>query len=521
MYNNEQNNQNGYSNTYMSDYSTVQPNNMNNQPIEDLNLSGMTEYPNQQYENPDNSYVEPTEKGKTNNSKVKDAIYIIIIVLLLIALVLLIAFKKEKYAVVFVDGDNIEALVVEEGKTVPERNASNSTGFIGWYQDNQKYDFSKEVTDHIVLKAMYDNTKKYQVTFDTDGGSNVSSVSVNENEKLQKPADPVKAGYNFIEWQLNGTKYDFNREVTSDMTLVAKWERNGDEITYTVVFNTDGGSTIANVVVKENEKVSKPKDPTKEGYNFVEWQLNGTKYDFNKVLTENITLKAIWAAKEEVTVSFNTDGGNTINAQKAYKNEKIGTLPTPTKEGYSFGGWYVGNTKYTSTTIVKSDVTLKAKWLTQEESTLANAKATIKSNYTIEKAGVEIAPTYEGCTITHLTQDDIATITRGTSDKNITLNFEVKCGNATETVTSKGVIKKSPYTYTATANSNMQNYDLIVKNGSSNISDSGAIYNLNGSYLSELQSGKAIINNDDIEGSPNFQMKLGSDKKTIYVITKK
>ena len=63
---------------------------------------------------------------------------------------------------------------------------------------------------------------------------------------------------------------------------------------YTVTFNTDGGSTIDPVEVEEGQAVAKPTDPTKDDYNFVEWQLNGVAYDFTAAVTASITLDAVW-----------------------------------------------------------------------------------------------------------------------------------------------------------------------------------------------------------------------------------
>lgn len=65
---------------------------------------------------------------------------------------------------------------------------------------------------------------------------------------------------------------------------------------YTVTFDTDGGSKIASVEVKKNKTVARPEEPTKDGHEFIEWQLNGEKYNFASKVTENITLKAVWEA---------------------------------------------------------------------------------------------------------------------------------------------------------------------------------------------------------------------------------
>lgn len=70
---------------------------------------------------------------------------------------------------------------------------------------------------------------RYTVTFDTDGGSVVEDILVNEGGKIQKPNDPEKSSrdgeYEFVCWLYNGEEWDFdNGVVTEDITLVAKWE---------------------------------------------------------------------------------------------------------------------------------------------------------------------------------------------------------------------------------------------------------------------------------------------------------
>lgn len=69
--------------------------------------------------------------------------------------------------------------------------------------------------------------------------------------------------------------------------------------TYTVTFNTDGGSKVAEVKVKRNKTVAKPADPTKEGYAFVSWQVAGSDYDFSYPVTEDLTVTAKWEKKED------------------------------------------------------------------------------------------------------------------------------------------------------------------------------------------------------------------------------
>jgi len=70
------------------------------------------------------------------------------------------------------------------------------------------------------------STKKYTVKFDSQGGTPVASQTVKSGAKAKEPVDPTKSGYTFIEWTLNGVKYDFNKAVKSNITLVASWKKN-------------------------------------------------------------------------------------------------------------------------------------------------------------------------------------------------------------------------------------------------------------------------------------------------------
>ncbi len=94
-----------------------------------------------------------------------------------------------------------------------------------------------------------DKTAEFTVTFDSQGGSEVASQKVKDGKVAVKPKNPTKEGFEFGYWYLvEGSEYDFQTPVTSNITLKALWD--GGE--YTVTFDTDGGSSIAPVVVAAN-----------------------------------------------------------------------------------------------------------------------------------------------------------------------------------------------------------------------------------------------------------------------------
>lgn len=67
----------------------------------------------------------------------------------------------------------------------------------------------------------------YTVTFNSNGGTYISAQTVQENEKASEPIDPIKEGYIFTGWYLNGILYNFDTEVVSDIILEAGWTEEG------------------------------------------------------------------------------------------------------------------------------------------------------------------------------------------------------------------------------------------------------------------------------------------------------
>ncbi len=132
----------------------------------------------------------------------------------------------------------------------------------------------------------------YTVSFDSAGGSTVSPIEVQVGKAVTEPDAPTREGYTFKGWTLNGEAYDFSAPVTGDLELVASWEAL--PVNYTVTFDSDGGSAVDAQTVKSGECATKPADPTREGYTFKGWTLDGEAYDFSTPVTSDIALKASW-----------------------------------------------------------------------------------------------------------------------------------------------------------------------------------------------------------------------------------
>ena len=138
---------------------------------------------------------------------------------------------------------------------------------------------------------------------------------------------------------------------------------------YTVTFDAYGGSpTPDEQHVKSGEKAVPPADPTRKGYTFAFWYLGkdeekATEYNFDTPVTENITLTAKWEINK-FKVTFATDGGEPIPGDQFVEWGLFVEEPTtePTKTGYTFTGWYLGDKKYDFSDAVEQNITLTAKW---------------------------------------------------------------------------------------------------------------------------------------------------------------
>ncbi len=255
-------------------------------------------------------------------------------------------------------GSKVDDMRVNEGTTITEP-TSTRDGYLldGWYLGEQKFDFTTPISKDITLKARWNDGPKVNVIFKVDD-SVYKTVPVKENTTVSKPSNPTKKGYKFVEWQLDGKAFDFKTKITAEITLTAKFE----EVTsYTVTFNKDNGSANETKTVDAGGKVSKPTDPTKSGYKFKGWQLNGKNFDFNSAINDNITLKAVWEKeKPKYTVKFNNDDNTEITTKTVEEGSKV-TKPTdPTKEGYKFVNWLYNHAPFSFDTPITQDIVLTA-----------------------------------------------------------------------------------------------------------------------------------------------------------------
>ncbi|EAG1234275.1 LPXTG cell wall anchor domain-containing protein [Listeria monocytogenes] len=205
----------------------------------------------------------------------------------------------------------------------------------------------------------------YNVTFNIDG--NTSEVkTVTEEDLIPEPANPTKQGYTFDGWydaETGGTKWDFTtgQMPANDLMLYAHFSVNS----YQVNFDIDGA--VMNEAVVYDTLLNEPTAPTKQGYTFDGWydaETGGNKWDFKtmKMPANDVTLYAHFTISS-YQANFDIDGAVTNEA--IVYDTLLNEPATPTKQGYTFDGWYdaeTGGNKWDFKTMKMpaNDVTLYA-----------------------------------------------------------------------------------------------------------------------------------------------------------------
>ena len=205
---------------------------------------------------------------------------------------------------------------------------------------------------------IYGNTTGVIVTY-KDGDSEYAKQVLPSGTLATRPDAPAATpGYTFGGWnKADGTAWDYaSDKVTDNITLYAKWAAN----TYTITFDTAGGSEIAPITQDYGTVITAPEAPTREGYTFIGWD----KEIPTTMPTENMTVTAQWEINQ-YTITFDTNGGSEIAPITQDYGTAITVPADPTREGYTFMGW----DQEIPTTMPAENITLKARWKDIEKPT--------------------------------------------------------------------------------------------------------------------------------------------------------
>ena len=256
--------------------------------------------------------------------------------------------------------------------------------FKGWFTaatGGTQVSASTTVIKNVTYYAQWTaTTRSYTATFNGNGGGTPSPSTITKTYGSELGTLPTcsRTGYTFLGWYTassGGTKISSTTKITGTVTYYAQWSINS----YTLTYNVNGGNAVspASKSVQYGSAYGTLPTPTRAStaqysYTFAGWYTaasDGTQVTANTTMgAGNTTIYAHWTATtRSYTATFNGNGGGTPSPStitKTYGSE-LGTLPTCSRTGYTFLGWYTassGGTKISSTTKITGTVTYYAQW---------------------------------------------------------------------------------------------------------------------------------------------------------------
>lgn len=192
--------------------------------------------------------------------------------------------------------------------------------------------------------------RKITITFDTDGGTVIENITTTFGSYIQVSV-PVKTGFEFVGWSLNGSMIDINTYVFfADCTLKAVWN---DARYIKVTFDANGGVVAPSSFMVEYGKEYVLPEPSKKYQKFAGWCYGNTSIPTSGTWTythDDIELSALWTASNVyVDLEVDSEYGSVDTSRVTLQIGDEFTLPVPTsiKDGYTFNGWYDGDNKIT------------------------------------------------------------------------------------------------------------------------------------------------------------------------------
>ena len=381
----------------------------------------------------------------------------------------------------FVDGnETMQGVADADGKLrQPPTPTRDGYTFAGWYwhadysgyTDEQKaadkVDFDQAVTGQTV--TMFAQWTKDEVQNETDvlyvanggkfaDGQEVQQGLTDSDGMMRQPMTPTRDGYTFAGWywvsdlsvlteeQKDLNKVDFTQPVTKPhVTMYAQWVKNQDEINVLYAANggqfADGNDTMQGVADSDG-MMRQPAEPTRDGYTFAGWywvsDLSGltdeqkdlNKVDFSQSIAgkDHATIYAQWtknADQNEIDVLYAANGGQFATGetfqQGVTDSDGMMRQPAePTREGYTFAGWYwhADYSGYTDeqkaadkvdfSQPVQSDVNIYAQWTKNADAQAEQITVKFVDNFNGTESSAEVKkgeavakpadPTYDGWT---------------------------------------------------------------------------------------------------------------------------
>ena len=223
-------------------------------------------------------------------------------------------------------------------------------------------------------------TNNRTITFKFDNGEADYSYVLESGQELTYPKDPVKEGHTFKGWSPDVEKPETSQK---DVTFTAQWEANK----YTITFK-DGDVELKVISAAYGSKLD-IQEPTKKGYTFKGWTIDGEKIvDVPETIpAKDLTFVALWEINQ-YTITFDTDGGSAVASITQDYASDITAPATPTKKGYTFIGW----TPALPETMPAENMNIKANWQINKYTVTFKIAGKVFQTQTLEYGAKIVAP---------------------------------------------------------------------------------------------------------------------------------
>ena len=382
----------------------------------------------------------------------------------------------------FFDGQEVQQGLTDSDGMMRQPAAPTREGytFAGWYwvsdlsvlteeqKEQNKVDFGQPVTKpHATMYAQWTKNQEqndHAVMYVANGGQFATGETFQQgvtdsDGMMRQPAAPTREGYTFDGWywhadysgytdeQKAADKVDFSQPVQSDVNIYAQWTKNADQNEIDVLYAANGGKfatgeTFQQGVTDSDGMMRQPAEPTREGYTFDGWywvsDLSGltdeqkdlNKVDFSQSVAgkEHVTVFAQWTKNQEQNdhaVMYVANGGQFATGETFQQGvtDSDGMMrqpAAPTREGYTFDGWYwhADYSGYTDeqkaadkvdfSQPVQSDVNIYAQWTKNADAQAEQITVKFVDNFNETESSTEVKkgetvakpadPTYDGWT---------------------------------------------------------------------------------------------------------------------------
>ena len=213
--------------------------------------------------------------------------------------------------------------------------------------------------------------KNFTLTYVSNGGTEYAAETYKEGTEVAIDKAPTREGYIFKGWYADEALTQAVSKVTmdSDKTVYAKWEKEIKNFTLTYVSN--GGTKYAAETYKEGTEVAIDKAPTREGYIFKGWYADEalTQAVSKVTMDSDKTVYAKWEKEiKNFTLTYVSNGGTEFDPETYKEGTEVPLSKIPTREGFSFLGWYADAalTQLVTKVTMDSDKTVYASWKEDE-----------------------------------------------------------------------------------------------------------------------------------------------------------